>query len=450
MRAKPTLLLLAFLLAPLGAHAQSLLELYRQALETNPALRSSVFGIEQAKAQEDLALSKLRPQVSASANHYWTNDRASGIAARSYQGARADVQARQALLDLASYFKLQGTRFSVSQSEQERDAARMALGWDVVDRYLAVLQTGDEISRLSAEKEAVAAQLKRVRFMYERQLAKVTDLYELQAYYQGLLTKEIEAVNARAVALERLRESTGVQVKQVAALARDSFPAVPGREEEWMSDAARNNPSLVALQHAIDAAQKMVWSGRAEHVPQVALTASRVSSDQGFDNRIAPPYVVGTVGLQLTIPLYEGGRVQATVRDATARYEMAREKLNGARRQIERDVRTAYLNARTNYARIGSTNEEVRSLDMVTEERKKSYALGASTVVDVLVAQQRLLRARSDQSKARYDYIRDLTNLRARAGTLSAQDIGEIDGWMQRSASIREGKEWTSMDTKPD
>ncbi len=61
-----------------------------------------------------------------------------------------------------------------------------------------------------------------------------------------------------------------------------------------------------------------------------------------------------------------------------------------------------------------------------------------------------VLKARSDQSKARYDYIRDLTNLRARAGTLSAQDIGEIDGWMQRSASIREGNEWTSIDTKPD
>lgn len=86
-----------------------------------------------------------------------------------------------------------------------------------------------------------------------------------------------------------------------------------------------------------------------------------------------------------------------------------------------------------NYARIGSTNEEVRSLEMVATERKKSYALGVSTVVDVLVAQQRLLKARSDQSKARYDYIRELTNLRMRAGALTMQDIAEMDGWMQRS-----------------
>jgi outer membrane protein len=173
-------------------------------------------------------------------------------------------------------------------------------------------------------------------------------------------------------------------------------------------------------------------------VPQLALTASRVHSDQGYDNKMTPPYNVGTIGLQLSIPIYEGGRVQATVREATARFEIARERLDGARRQIEREVRTAYLNARTNHARIDSTNEEVRSLEMVVAERRKSYTLGASTVVDVLIAQQRLLKARSDQSRARYDYIRDLTNLRARAGTLSTKDIEEVDGWMLRPPRAQE------------
>lgn len=413
------------------SYAQSLLEFYQHALETNPSVRGSEFGVEQARAQEDLALAKLRPQVSASASHSWVDDRPSGLAARGYQGERADVQARQALIDLASYFKLQGARFTVSQSEQEREAARMKLGGDVVDRYLVVLQAGDEMAHLQAEKDAIEAQLKRLRFMYERQLAKVTDVYEVQAYYQGLLTKEIEARNARAVALERLHETSGLNARQVAPLARASFSPVPGNQEQWVSDSASKNPSLVALQNAIEAAQKLIESGRAEHVPQLALTASRVYANQGYDNRSAPPYVVGTVGLQLSIPLYEGGRVQATVRDAIARYDMAREKLEGARREIARDVRTAYLNASTNHARIDSTNEEVRSLEMVVEERKKSYSLGASTVIDVLVAQQRLYKAKSEQSKARYDYIRNLTTLRARAGTLARRDIEEVDTWMQ-------------------
>ena len=58
--------------------------------------------------------------------------------------------------------------------------------------------------------------------------------------------------------------------------------------------------------------------------------------------------------------------------------------------------------------------------------------LSVTTIADVMIALQRLYKARSDQSKARYDYIRDLTNLRVRAGALTNQDIEEIDGWMVR------------------
>ncbi len=434
MRKGLTRLLLTHLaLAQCTVHAQSLLEFYRQALETNPSVRSGSIGIEQARAQEDLANSRLLPQLSVSASRTWIDDREQGKASRNYQGQRTDFQARQTLLDLASYFKLQAARYSVSQSERQNEAARMGLGGDVVDRYLTVLQAGDEITHLLAEKELVDNQVKRLRFMHERQLAKVTDLYEIEAYQQGLLTREIEARNARAVALERLRETTGIAARDLAPLVRESFPAVSGTEEQWVGDAGRNNPNLAALRDMIEAAQRMIDSGRAEHVPQLALTASRISADQGFDNRLAPPYVVGTIGLQFSIPIYEGGRVVATVRDASARHELARERHEGARREVERDTRTAYLGTVAGYARIGSTNEEVRSLEKLVDAQQKSYALGVSTLIDVLIAQRRLFRSRSDQSRARYDFIRAHTSLRVLAGVLVPRDIEEIDGWMAGS-----------------
>ncbi|RPI46838.1 MAG: hypothetical protein EHM59_06380, partial [Betaproteobacteria bacterium] len=202
-RALSGLLLLALSLATFAAQAQRLIEFYRQALETNPSMRSRELGVEQARAQEEIATSRLLPQIAATGNYYWNDYRESGSESRNYDGVRAALQARQALLDLASYFKLQGARASVAQSEQEREAARMALGGEVVDRYLAVLQAEDEIRHLQAEKQAIESQLQRLRFMRERQLAKVTDLYEAEAYFQGLRTREIEARNARDVALER-------------------------------------------------------------------------------------------------------------------------------------------------------------------------------------------------------------------------------------------------------
>lgn len=429
----PRLLFAALCAFASASQAESLLDFYRKALESSPALRTREFGIDQARAQEDLARSRLLPQLSASSAYYGNDYRESGFPPRGYNGVRSGLQARQALLDLASYFKLEAARFSVAQSEQEREAARMTLAGDVVDRYLAVLLAEDEIVNLRAEKDAIQSQLARLRFMRERQLAKLTDLLEVESQYQGLLTREIEASNARAVALERLREVSGLPAARVAPLVRQTLPAVAGEEQAWVSEATRNNPHLVALQNAIEAAAKLVESGRAEHIPQLALTATQTHSDQGYDNRLTPPYNVGTLGLLLTIPIYEGGRVQATVREASARLAIAREQYEAARRETERDARTAYLGAVANHARIGSTDAEVRALEKVLEAQRRSYELGVSTVVDVLIAQRRLFKSRSDLSKARYDYIRDLTTLRSRAGTLSMRDIEEIDGWMAAS-----------------
>jgi hypothetical protein len=188
----------------------------------------------------------------------------------------------------------------------------------------------------------------------------------------------------------------------------------------------------------MEAVRSQVKSTRAEHWPVLALEASKTYSDQGYDNRIIPSYNVGTIGLRLSIPLYAGGRLTALEREANARYEIARETLEGARREVERDARTAYLTTQSSYARIGSTNAEVQALEKTLQAQQKSHEIGVATVVDVLNAQRLLLKSRSEQSKARYDYIRGLTTLRVHAGTLSQQHIEEIDGWMARPGQVRE------------
>lgn len=427
----PGIWLAAALMSPAG-HAQSLLDFYRQALDTNPTLRSRAFGIDQARAQQDGAASRLLPQVGFVGNYNFNSLRESGLPAQYYPGVRSVLQASQALIDLAAYFRLQSAQFSVLQNELQHEAARLAVGGDVVDLYLTVLQAGDEITHLLSEKESVEGQLKRLRFMRERGLVKVTDLFETEAYYQGLLTREIEARNARSVALERLRAVSGVEAQQVAPLVRETFPALPGREAQWVTDAGRNNPNVTALEKAMDAVRSQIRGARADHLPRVTLQANKTYADQSFDNRANPSYQVGSVGVQVEIPLYSGGRLQAAEREANARFEMARESLEGARREVERDARTAYLTAVSSYARIGSTNTEVAALEKTLEAQRKSHEIGVATIVDVLNAQRLLLKSRSEQSKARYDYIRGLTTLRMHAGTLSLRDIEEIDGWMAR------------------
>ena len=428
------LLAITFMAIAPAASAEGVLQLYESALATNPALRSRAFGVDQAVAQKDMARSRLLPQISAVGSYDSNKYTEFGFPGSDYYtGRRGSLIGRQALLDVASYHRFKGAQTSVTQSEQERQAAEIAVAGEVIDRYLLVLQAEDDIVFLHAEKEAIEGQLKRLRFMREKQMVKVTDLYEVEAYYQGLLTREIEVNNARAVGLERLRETTGVAVTRVLPLVRETLPPVPGTEAQWVTDSVSGNPGLLALNSAIEAARRMIDSNNAEHLPTVALAASNTYADQGYDNRPVPAYRVGTVGIEVNIPIFEGGRVQAGVREAAAKFEIAREQYEGARREIEGKVRSAYLSAQASSARIGSTAEEVRALERVVEAQQRSYEVGVTTALDVLIARRRLIKSKSDHAKARYDYIRDLTVLRVQSGALNRVNIEEIDSWLARA-----------------
>jgi outer membrane protein len=422
-----------------------LLQLYEQTLATNPALKGREYSIDQAKAQEDQALSKLLPQVAASGNLSWneftqttTNffSRQNQNVTTRYEGVRGIIQARQALFDLPSFLRFQSAGSTIQQTEQELEAARMAVSADLVDRYFSVLEAEDALGYLQGEKELTTNDMKRIRRMYERQMAMVTDVYEIEAYYQTLLTREIEVRNARAVALEKLRETAGIPVQEVAPLTRDRLPDVPGQAEEWVQEATRSHPTLLALEHAIEAAKQLIAGNRAEHLPQVELQLSQIYSDNGgFDNRQLPRYNIHSVGLQLNVPIFSGGGIEASVRDAIARHQLAIEKRTEKLREIERETRTAYLNAQTGRARVDSTGREVEAREKARAAQERSYELGVATIVALLESKKNFLKSRFEQAQARYDYIRSLVALRLWAGSLSHRDIEDINAWLSNKGS---------------
>ncbi|MBS0154534.1 MAG: TolC family protein [Nitrospira sp.] len=438
------LLVLLLILSPVAEAAErqsaNLLELYDLALATNPVVEGRKYSVVQAEAQKDQARSKLLPQVSATGFISWnelsqetTNalTRQTTDFTTQYQGLRGVVQARQTLFDLASYRAYEGTGFTLKQAEQDLADARMSLATDLVDRYLECLEATDEASYLQSELDLTDGDTQRIRRMYERAMAKVTDLYEVEAYYQTLKTRELEIHNAKAVALEKVREIVGISVADLARLIKDELPQVPGQPDQWVANAVTHHPAIQALHHAMDAAAKTIASQWANHLPLVSLQMSGIyAKNGGFDNRQLDPYTVGTLGLQLNMPLYSGGGVKAGEREAIARFEMTKYKHLQKQREIERETRTAYLNAQTGYSRIASTAREVEARVKARDGQQRGYELGAATIVALLESKKNLLKSRFAYAKARYDYIRSLVALRVWGGTLTRTDLEEINSWL--------------------
>jgi outer membrane protein len=421
----------------------NLLQLYDHALATNPIVEGRKYSVVQAEAQRDQARSKLLPQVSATGNITWNEltqevpDRFTGQTTdftSQYQGLRGVVQARQALFDLASYRAYEGAGSTVKQAELDVDDARMGLATELVDRYLEFLEAHDEATYVQGELDVTDGDMQRIRRMYERAMAKVTDLYEVEAFSQTLKTRELEIHNAKAVALEKVREVVGVPVADLARLTKDELPPVPGQSDQWVADAVTRHPAIRALQHAMDASAKTIASQWANHLPQLSLQMAGIyAKNGGFDNRQLDPYTVGTLGLQLTVPLYSGGSVKAGEREAVARFEMMKYKRMEKQREIERRTRTAYLGAQTGHSRIASTAREVEARVKARDGQQRGYELGASTIVALLEAKKNLLKSRFAHARARYDYIRSLVALRVWGGTLTRADMEEINGWLARN-----------------
>src|SRR5690606_30575972 len=137
------------------------------------------------------------------------------------------------------------------------------------------------------------------------------------------------------------------------------------------------------------------------------------------DSRRNEPFNVASIGVQLNVPIYEGGRVDATVREALARQELARARLEQSRREIEREVRSAWLKAEGGWRRIDATRQTVDAQELAREAQQRGFDLGVVTVVDLLETQHRLYRARSEHVRARHDYLRGLVTLRRYAGALN-------------------------------
>lgn len=195
-----------------------------------------------------------------------------------------------------------------------------------------------------------------------------------------------------------------------------------------------SNAAIAARQAAVESARAAVNAARADHYPTIALNYQRNQSNQDIDNSPRRDFTVDSIALEMRLSIYEGGRVNAATASALAQLAIANEQLDASRREVERDVRILYASATANRARIDSTNGEVEALNYTVRAQERGYELGVVTVIQVLDARRRLLRSRVDQSRARYDYLRDLIGLRMRAGALSESDVIEFNRWLSPRA----------------
>ena len=337
-----------------SAMPADLLSLYRAATSDNPSLKVRSLTIERTQAEAGVAESALYPQISLQSAYTHNDYQASGTGA-TYNGQRTTLMVRQPLVAMASRYRRDGALFAIGQADHEAQQARGELFAQLADQYLALLEAVDERQRLQAEKEDATRNVDRLRAMRAREMARVNDLAEAIAWTQQLAIQEIDAMNKESAARVWLQEISGLDPGVLLVMTRQSFPGVSESEQYWVSSALASHPGLSARRQGVEANRQSVAAARAEHLPQLVAFYQRIQTNQDIDNSPRSRFSVDSVGLELKIPLYEGGRTSAAERVAQRQLDIAHEQLEGITRQVEREVRLAFASAVANRARVTTT-----------------------------------------------------------------------------------------------
>ncbi|MBN78383.1 MAG: hypothetical protein CMO36_09315, partial [Verrucomicrobiaceae bacterium] len=391
-------------------------EFFNAAIEYSPDLQIASENLNISSARKRAATGQLLPQLSAGAN-VSDNDFEQLDNSQNFTGERYFLGLTQTLFNWQQFAARKQAHLLEDQSEEEYYYQLAILLTDVADRYFSVLQARDALESIASEIEALANQLNQVQNLFNRQLAQVTDLYQVQASLAAAEAQQLQLEAELALSRESLRSISGLEVGPLLQLREDIEISPLEFEQSYYVQQARERNNMVrAGEYALKAANEGVSERRGAYMPQVSLIAQRQDSNVGFENLRINRTDNTFIGLNVVIPIYSGGRNKAGMSEAISLRSIAEYELRATQLQARELVRSAFLQIEASAAQTDAASILVESTALSAQAMQQGFALGTVTSVDVLNSLRDQFQAERDLQRIRYDHIRYLLLLKRETG----------------------------------
>lgn len=436
---QPTRIFVALCMLIAGTvHGQDLLTVFDLAMQQDPALKEARQALDARREAKPQARAQLLPSLKIKGDTGYTHRDIIDSPTSASEG-RDDftdyalaLQLQQPIYRRDYWVQLDQADNQIAQAEAVYAQAELDLMTRVINVYFAILAAQDDLTVSEAQTEANSRQLEQAKQRFEVGLIAITDVHEAQAAYDGSRANQISAENRVDDAWEALFEIVGPYQKSIAKLGEELplSPPEPADIDSWANSAVQQNYSVIAASNAAEVSRKQVEIARSGHYPTLDLQASyginRTDADQGSDQDLA------RIGLELNIPLYQGGGVSSRVRQAQYEYGAALDALDRERRSVNSDVRNAYRAVLSNISRVNALKATMVSSKSALDSTQAGYEVGTRTLVDVLTVQSQMFDATRNYLASRYQYIVDGLLLKQQAGILSREDIERVNAWLNK------------------
>ena len=427
----------------LSAQAENLIDLYQAARGYDAAYLAAKSQFDAAQFKADQARSLQRPSVNLQAtvkrNRLDSSlpDSPNGMGGTtSYDSTSTNSQlavaARQPLFNQSNAAKVAQAEASLTAAQADLKMAEDDLVARLAQAYFDVLSAQDVLATAQANKKALAEQLASAKRSFEVGNSTITDTREAQARFDLASAQEIAATNDLRVKRIALDQFVGrADVKPNPLRTPVNLDALaPGQIDTWVQSTG-TAPMVRKAEVGLKVARLEVDNACATHLPTLDAVAQVARTHVDTNNQLVKAQsgsgTAGSIGLEFNMPLYAGNAIQNRVRETLSLQDKAERDLENARRGVELGTRQAYSGVQSGLAQVKAYEAAEASAKLALEATQLGYRVGVRINKDVLDAQTQLTNTQKDLYKARYDVIIGAIKLRQAAGTLTSDDLVELN-----------------------
>jgi len=427
------------------AGAVTLQQAYEAALKNDPTYRMARYDRDASRENTVIGRASLLPSVSASYGLSRNNADVDTLEQTSvgdirvpssphYLSRSAVLQLRQPILNLDGVARYRQGKVMAAQGEAAFEASSDDVAVRVTSAYLDALFADDQVALSTVARDMVLEQMHVNDRLFEKGEGTKTDMLETQARLDLAEAQLVEARDNAVAARDTLAGIIGMDPGRLDPLGEGFHPNAiqPGGFEAWEKTAREHNPELAGARLAVENARLDIDRNRAGHTPRVDLVASYSKADAESINTYRQNSLNRAVGVQVNIPIYQGGAVGAATRQAAAAYGRAQSDLDARTNKVLVELRKAHSLVQSSTRKIEALDKAVASGKLLVTATEKSIQGGVRINLDLLNAQQQLVTSQRDLAQARYSYLLGLLRLRAAAGTLDGESVREVAAYFRQ------------------
>lgn len=418
---------------------------YQQSLSYNADYLKQIASTSASQEQINLARAQLLPQINANASISENYFNSQGIAVYYHQPAYGG-SLQQVIFDWSKYSNYSKGKYATEVGNLQLENAKQQLLVTVAQAYFDVLYAEDTLQSIQMTKAALEKQMNQAKKSFEVGTVTIADVNDAQAGYDSSAAQEIQATNDLIYKKNIFQNLTGLDPEQIQKLSDNIKLDLPTPQniETWANQAKTNNLNIKVASKQVSMADQDVNIAISGHLPSLNLNGNytytdtagidNVSGSESAVNGIAnipgtpiSSYATGSLGVQLTVPVYSGGAVNAQVRQARANYQAAQQQMVSVERQTDQNIRNTYWQVQNGVSIVKAQQTALKSAKTKLDSDQLGYQVGVRNSVDLVNSQKNYYQTYQTYQQSRYQYLMARIQLRYLSSNIDDKFIKDIN-----------------------